>query len=459
MSTDAAVEAAPKEPGWGSKTFAVLQRIGKSLMLPIATLPAAALLVRFGADDMLGSFHNTFMKNVAAVMAAGGGALINNLPLIFAIGVAIGFAKKSDGSTALAGLVGYLVYNAVSMQMFAGSKLKAKVLGVFVTSGDIGVNQAVPAGGLHLALDTRQPNPTGVLGGILVGITAALLWQRFYRIKLPTWLAFFGGRRFVPIITAVACLFLGVLMGWIWSPIGGWIDDLSSWVARNSVLGAFIYGTFNRLLIPFGLHHVLNSVPWFQLGSYTKPDGTTVHGDIARFLAGDKSAGMFMTGFFPVMMFGLPAAALAMWRAALPHKRKVAGSILIAAALTSFVTGVTEPLEFAFMFVAPVLFVIHALLTGASLAIMQGLGSKDGFGFSAGVIDFLLNWNIATKPWMILIVGPIYAVVYYLLFTFAIRLLNLKTPGRETDPDLAEIPDDDRPAKARSDPSAVTPTA
>jgi len=439
MSADAAAAAAPKEPGWGSKAFAVLQRIGKSLMMPIATLPAAALLVRFGQDDMLGRFDNTFLKNVAAIMSAGGTALLNNLPVIFAIGVAIGFAKKSDGSTALAALVGYLVYNAVSMQMFAGSKLKGKVLSVFIKSGDVGVNEAVPPGGLKTALDLTKPNPTGVLGGILVGILAALLWQRFYRIKLPTWLAFFGGRRFVPIITAGCCLLLGVLMGWVWSPVGQWIDDLSNWVAKNSVLGAFIYGTANRALIPFGLHHVLNSVPWFQLGSYTKPDGTTVHGDIARFLAGDKTAGLFMTGFFPVMMFGLPGAALAMWRAALPAKRKVAGSILVAAALTSFVTGVTEPLEFSFMFVAPLLYVVHALLTGASLAIMQGLGCKDGFGFSAGFIDFSLNWGIATKPWLILIVGPIYFVLYYVLFTFAIKLLNLKTPGREPDPELDEL--------------------
>jgi PTS system N-acetylglucosamine-specific IIC component len=442
MSADVAA-AAPQEPGWGSKTFAVLQRIGKSLMMPIATLPAAALLTRFGADDMLGRFNNTFLHNTAAIMSAGGNALLGNLPIIFAIGVSIGFAKKSDGSTALAGLVGYLVYNAVSMQMFAGSKIKSKVLGVVLSEPDATkVNKGVPAGGLKFAVDMSLPNPTGVLGGILVGITAALLWQRFYRIKLPTWLAFFGGRRFVPIITAVVCIFLGVLMGWVWSPVGQWIDDLSNWVAKNSVIGAFIYGTANRALIPFGLHHVLNSVPWFQLGSYTKPDGTTVHGDIARFLAGDKTAGLFMTGFFPVMMFGLPGAALAMWRAALPAKRKVAGSILIASALTSFVTGVTEPLEFAFMFVAPLLYVIHALLTGASLAIMQALGAKDGFGFSAGVIDFTINWGIATKPWMILIVGPIYFVIYYLLFTVAIRWLNLKTPGRETDPDLAEIPAD-----------------
>jgi N-acetylglucosamine PTS system EIICBA or EIICB component len=392
---------------------------------------------------MLGRFHVAILQNIAAVMVAGGNALLSNLPLIFAVGVAIGYAKKSDGSTALAAVIGYLVYNAVSMQMFAGSKLKGQVLSVVVANPDQDVNQGIHSGGLKYALDLTKNNPTGVLGGILVGITAALLWQRYYRIKLPTWLAFFGGRRFVPIITAVVCLLLGVLMGWVWSPIGIGINNLSKWVAQNSILGAFIFGTTNRALIPFGLHHVLNSVPWFQLGTYTAPNGQVYHGDINRFLHGDPSAGMFMTGFFPVMMFGLPAAALAMWRQALPRKRKVAGSILFAAALTSFVTGVTEPLEFAFMFVAPLLYVVHALLTGLSLALMQALGVKDGFGFSAGVTDFLLNWGIATKPWVILIVGPIYAVIYYALFTFCIKRFNLKTPGREPDPELAEIPEDD----------------
>lgn len=444
MSADTAPAASgaapvPYEPRLGSKVFAVLQRIGKSLMMPIAVLPAAALLVRFGQPDMLGSFHVQIMQNIAAIMSAGGGALLGNLPMIFAVGVAIGFAKKSDGSTALSAVVGYLVYNAVSLQMFAGSKLKDQVLSLQPKiAGD-------EHSGLKYALDVTKANPSGVLGGILVGITAALLWQRFYRIKLPTWLGFFGGRRFVPIITAVACLILGVLMGWVWSPIGIGINHLSIWVADNSVLGAFVYGTANRALLPFGLHHVLNSVPWFQLGSFTKPDGTVVHGDIARFLSGDKTAGMFMTGFFPVMMFGLPGAALAMWRAAMPAKRKVAGSILIASALTSFVTGVTEPLEFAFMFVAPVLYGIHALLTGASLAIMQALGAKDGFGFSAGFVDFALNWGIATKPWMILIVGPIYFVIYFLLFTWFIKKFNLPTPGREPDPELDEIAPADGP--------------
>jgi PTS system N-acetylglucosamine-specific IIC component len=431
--------AGPKKPGRGSKAFAVLQRIGKSLMLPIATLPAAGLLVRFGQDDMLGRFHSTLLKNIAAVMSAGGGALLSNLPVIFAIGVAIGFAKKSDGTTAVAAIVGYLVYHAVSMQMFAGSKLKGQVQGLVIKNADQGVNQGVPAGGLTFGLDMSKPNPTGVLGGILVGIIAALLWQRYYRIKLPAWLAFFGGRRFVPIVTAVACLFLGVAMGWAWSPIGEGINSLSNWITRNSQIGLFLYGMLNRSLIPFGLHHILNAFPWFQFGTYTDAEGGTFHGDIARFLNGDPSAGLFMTGFFPIMMFGLPGAALAMWRSALPAKRKVAGSILISAALTSFVTGVTEPLEFSFMFVAPLLYMVHAVLTGISMSLMWGLGCKDGFNFSAGFIDFALNWGKATKPWLILIVGPIYFAVYYVLFTFSIKFLNLKTPGREPDPELDEL--------------------
>jgi PTS system N-acetylglucosamine-specific IIC component len=438
MSAEAVV-AEPRQPGWGSKAFGVLQRIGKSLMLPIATLPAAGLLVRFGQDDMLGRFNNAFVKNVATIMATGGNALLSNLPVIFAIGVAIGFAKKSDGTTAVAAIVGYLVYNAVSMQMFVGSKLKSQVQSLVIKNPDQAVNQGVSPGGLRFGLDLTKPNPTGVLGGILVGIIAALLWQRYYRIKLPTWLAFFGGRRFVPIITAVVCLFLGVFMGWVWSPIGQGINDMSNWITRNSSVGLFMYGALNRALIPFGLHHILNAFPWFQFGTYTNSNGT-YHGDIARFLNGDPTAGLFMTGFFPIMMFGLPGAALAMWRSAMPTKRKVAGSILISAALTSFVTGVTEPLEFAFMFVAPLLYVIHALLTGLSMSLMWALGCKDGFNFSAGLIDFVLNWGKATKPWLILIIGPIYFVVYYGLFTFAIRVFNLKTPGREPDPELEELP-------------------
>ena len=439
MSAADSAGAAAGWRGFWSRVFAVLQRIGRSLMLPIATLPAAALLTRFGQPDMLGGWdyatgapipginglhlatHWHWLQHVADVLAAAGGVLFANLPFIFAVGVAVGFAKKADGSTGLAAVVGYLVFNEVSMTLFGGSSIRAQV--GKVTDG-------------VYAVDFLSPNPTGVLGGICVGVIAALTFQRFYRTKLPTYLAFFGGRRMVPILTAVFCMGFGVLMGWIWAPIGNAINDFGNWMVANGILGSFVYGVTNRLLLPFGLHHIVNTIAWFQFGTYTNPaTQATVHGDITRFFAGDPTAGTFMTGFFPVMMFGLPAAAIAMWRSALPEKQKVAGGILLSAALCSFLTGVTEPIEFAFMFVAPLLFVVHALLTGACLALMNALGCHDGFGFSAGAIDFALNWTLATKPWLILIVGPVYFVIYFALFTVCIRVFNLPTPGRETDAD------------------------
>jgi PTS system N-acetylglucosamine-specific IIC component len=395
--------------GSRNQTLAVLQRVGRSLMMPIAVLPAAALLLRFGQPDLLGA-DGLGWENVAKVVGAAGQVLFDNLPLLFAVGIAIGFARKADGSTGLAAVVGWLVFN--------------QVFGVMTED--------------HLIND--KPVTMGVLSGILMGIVTALLYQRFYRVKLPPYLAFFGGRRFVPIITAFAALILGVIFGFVWPPIGDLINDFGEWIVDLGAVGAGIYGVVNRLLLPFGLHHIINSLMWFVFGEY---DGAT--GDLNRFFAGDPDAGIFMAGFFPVMMFGLPAAAVAIWRAARPEKRKLIGGIMLSGALCSFLTGVTEPLEFAFLFVAPVLFVVHALLTGASMAICAALGVKDGFGFSAGFIDFALNWNKAEKPWLILIIGAVYAVVYYVLFSAMIRIFNLMTPGREKDDaDLVETGERDR---------------
>ena len=222
-------------------------------------------------------------------------------------------------------------------------------------------------------------------------------------------------------------------MSFIYRPFDTGLTNLGEWVAENDVLGGFVYGTANRLLIPLGLHHILNSFPWFQLGEFTDATGATWNGDINRFLHGDPTAGAFMTGFFPIMMFALPAAALAIAQEAKPSQKKVVGGIMLAAALTSFVTGVTEPLEFAFLFVAFPLYIIHAILTGTSLALVNALDIRDGFGFSAGLIDYVLNWNIATKPWLLIPIGLGYAVVYYFLFRFVIRKWNLRTPGREED--------------------------
>jgi len=444
-------ELAAMRPSLWSRIFGVLQRIGRSLMLPIATLPAAALLTRFGQDDMLGGWdyatgakvpgvnglhlatHWHWLQHVADVFAAAGGVLFANLPFIFAVGVAVGFAKKADGSTGLAAVVGYLVFNAVSMTMFGGSSLRSQVITFTAT-------KPTPTLPLTSSVNLLAPNPTGVLGGICMGVITALTFQRFYRTKLPTYLAFFGGRRLVPILTALLGMLFGVLMGWIWAPFGNAINSFGNWMTAHGVFGSFVYGVSNRLLLPFGLHHIINTIAWFQFGTYTDPaTKAVVHGDITRFFAGDPTAGTFMTGFFPVMMFGLPAAAIAMWRCALPAQRKVAGGILLSAAFCSFLTGVTEPIEFSFLFLAPALFLVHALLTGACLALMNELGCHDGFGFSAGAIDYLLNWTLATKPWLILIVGPIYFVIYYVLFTVCIRVFNLPTPGRSTEADARSV--------------------
>jgi len=406
----------------GRFNLAGIQKFGRSLMLPIAALPVAALMLRLGQDDLLGK-DGLGWTQVAAVLGAGGNALFANLALLFALGVAIGMARKSDGSTALAAVVGYLVFKGV------GDAISPFVLGE-------------PAEGQQQKLINY-----GVLGGILCGLIAAFLWQRYHRISLPPYLAFFGGRRFVPIITSFATLALAVVLGLIYPAFDTGLTHLGEWVTDNSVIGGFVYGTANRLLIPLGLHHILNSVPWFILGEFTKPNGTVVHGDIARFLGGDPTAGGFMTGFFPIMMFALPAAALAIWQEARPAARKAVGGLMISAALTSFLTGVTEPLEFAFMFVAWPLYVVHALLTGTSLAIANALGVKDGFGFSAGLFDFLLNWNIATRPVVLILMGLIYAVIYYLLFRFIIRRWNLRTPGREAE-DEESVAIDPEVAKA-----------
>jgi len=418
--------------------LAVLQRVGRSLMMPIAVLPAAALLLRFGQDDMLGwtgqkgwgqglaQFEALrWLTHVADVFGAAGAALFNNLPILFAVGVAIGFARKADGSTALAALVGYLIFDRVTRQLLSDSLIKEEVVSKINDKPD--------------QLNLGLANPTGVLGGIAIGIIAAVLWQKYHRIKLPTYLAFFGGRRFVPIITAFVAVLLGVVFGLIWPPIGEWLSNFGDWLTGLGAVGTGVYGFINRLLLPFGLHHIVNTLVWQTFGSFTDANDVVAKGDLNRFFAGDPDAGFFMAGFFPIMMFALPAAALAMWQEARPEKKKIVGGIMLSGALCSFLTGVTEPLEFAFLFVAPLLFIVHALLTGASLAICTALGVRDGFGFSAGFIDFALNWNKAEKPWLILAIGAVYAVVYYVLFRVMIRAFNLMTPGREPDDaDLVE---------------------
>ncbi|WNB86734.1 PTS transporter subunit EIIC [Cellulomonas sp. ATA003] len=399
--------------------LAQLQRVGRSLMLPIASLPAAALLLRLGQADMLGEdglagVWGDWLLPVAAVMASAGGALFDNLPLLFALGVAVGYARKSDGSTGLAALIGYLVFKGV------GDALSPYVLGEAAEG------------------ETQELINYGVLGGIVMGLIAALLYQKYYRIKLPTYLAFFGGRRFVPIVTAGMAIVAAVIGALIYPVFDAGLTAVGEFVTGTTVLGGFVYGTANRLLVPVGLHHILNSLPWFQFGSFVDADGIERNGDIERFLFGDPTAGAFMTGFFPIMMFALPAAALAFVHTAKPEKRKVIAGIMGSAALVSFVTGVTEPLEFAFVYVAYPLYVIHAVLTGTSLALVNSLDIHHGFGFSAGAIDYLLNFRIAQQPLLLLLIGLGYAVIYYVLFRFVITRWNLRTPGREDDDGVAD---------------------
>lgn len=419
MSTDAATG------GREIKGLATLQRFGRSLMLPIAVLPAAGLLLRFGQDDMLGK-DGLGWNAVASVIGAAGDALFTNLPLLFAVGIAVGFARRGDGSTALAGVVGYVVLTSV-----------------FKAMSPLVLDQPTDPDAKPEVINY------GVLGGIVVGVLTALLWQKYHRVKLPTYLAFFGGRRFVPIVVAGVMTLLGVLLGLVYPWFDAGLTAVGEWVTGSTIIGAFIYGVVNRLLIPLGLHHIVNNVVWFQFGEYQDKTG-----DIPRFLAGDPDAGTFQTGFFPILMFALPAAALAIVHTARPNQRKIIAGIMGSAALTAFITGVTEPLEFAFMFVAWPLYLIHAFLTGTSLAISNALDVHDGFSFSAGAIDFILNWNIAQKPWMLIILGLIYAVVYYFLFRFVITKWNLKTPGREDD----ESPEADESVAGGRGESASTRT-
>jgi PTS system N-acetylglucosamine-specific IIC component len=381
--------------------FAGIQQLGRALMLPIAVLPIAGLLLRLGQDDVLG----------IPFIAASGDAIFSNLGILFAIGVAVGFAKENHGAAGLAGAVGYFV-TVVGAQA------------ILTLPPDIAQDAIKVA-----AFKAKMASKIGVPVGILAGLIAGSMYNRFKDIKLPDYLAFFGGRRFVPIVTGFACLFLAAIFGKGFPIIEQGLDGLARSVFALGDTGLFLYGVLNRLLIVTGLHHIINSLAWFILGDF---NGVT--GDLKRFFAGDPTAGAFMAGFFPIMMFGLPAACLAMYHAAPSASRAKVGGILMSMALTAFLTGVTEPVEFSFMFLAPVLYVIHAILTGLSLVIMDMLNVKLGFGFSAGLFDYVINFNKATNPLLLLPVGAVYFAVYYGLFRFFIAKFDLKTFGREDQP-------------------------
>ncbi|MGW7168209.1 PTS transporter subunit EIIC [Streptomyces sp. NPDC054884] len=426
-SESAGSEVSPAPRRWQG-AFQGLQKMGRSLQLPIAVLPAAGILNRLGQPDVFGD-GGLGWTDVAKVMSGAGAALLDGslgLPLLFCVGVAIGMARKSDGSTALAAVAGFLVYYNVLRQFPEDCGPGSKVI----------VNIGCQATDTVEAFTYQNP---GVFGGIVMGLLTAFFWQRYHRTKLVDWLGFFNGRRLVPIIMAFVAIAFAALCLWVWPPIGDALESFSDWLDGLDAWGAGIFGVANRALLVIGLHQFLNVPIWFQFGSFTKPDGSVVHGDINMFLAGDPDAGQFTSGFFPIMMFALPAAALAITHCARPDRRKEVGGLMLSVALTSFVTGITEPIEYSFLFVAPLLYAVHAVLTGVSMAVTWGLGVHDGFSFSAGLIDYVINWNLATRPWGIVPIGLCFAVVYYVIFRFAITRFDLKTPGREPEEEREDV--------------------
>jgi len=366
--------------------FSLLQKVGKALMTPIAVLPIAAILLRLGFGDI-----PYLDGEVANIMKVAGETIFKNLDMLFAVGIAYGLAKNNDGAAALSALVGILIAKAVYLQID-----KDLNMGVFI--------------------------------GIIMGILAGTLYNRFHTVKPPEFLGFFGGKRFVPIITALSAIGVGLLAGYFWHYAQSGIDNFSHAIISLDEIGTFIYGTLNRLLIPLGLHHILNSVFWFQLGDYTHiKDGVEVvaNGDLHRFFAGDPTAGVYMSGFYIVMMFGLPAMAFAIYLTTPKTERKKAGAILAGVAFTSFLTGITEPLEFLFLFIAPLLFILHAILTGLALATAHFLDIHHGFGFSAGLFDYVINYKLAKNPLLLLPLGVIFAFVYFVLSYYVIKIFKL----------------------------------
>lgn len=392
-----------------------LQNLGKSLMLPVAVLPAAAILMGIGYwidSDGWGS-ENIF----AAFLISAGSSILDFIPILFAVGVAIGMTKEKDGPAALSGLVGYLVVTTVLSTDNVANLLQIEVENV------------------NMAFDNIQ----NVFIGILSGLIAAALYNRYRKVKLPDAFAFFSGKRLVPILTAATMLVMSVILLFVWPVVYSGLVAFGEGISHLGALGAGLYGFFNRILIPTGLHHALNNVFWFDVAGIN---------DIGNFWSGEGTkgvTGMYQGGFFPIMMFGLPAAALAMYHTAKTNRKKHAASLLMATAFASFLTGVTEPLEFAFMFLAPALYVVHAILTGISLFIAASFGWTAGFSFSAGFIDFFLSSQLplANQPYMLILLGLIMAVLYYFLFRLLIVKFDFKTPGREDEEE--EMVDTEQP--------------
>jgi PTS system glucose-specific IIC component len=384
--------------------FGWLQKIGKSLMLPVSVLPVAGILLGVGSAKF------AWLPSVVSnVMAQAGGAVFGNLPLIFAIGVALGLTGN-DGVAALAAVVGFAV-------MVATMGVMAPLVG-YEPRPIIGIPSI----------------ETGVFGGILIGAVAAILFNRFYRVQLPPYLGFFAGKRSVPILTAFAAVFAGIALSLVWPPIGRAIDFFSHWAAsENPALAFALYGVVERSLIPFGLHHIWNVPFFFEVGQYVDPaTGQVIRGEIYRFTAGDPTAGNLAGGYL-FKMWGLPAAALAIWRTARPENRAKVGGIMVSAALTSFLTGITEPIEFSFLFVAPLLYGLHALRAGLAYFTAIELGIRHSTTFSHGLIDYIVLFPHSSRGLWFLVLGPLWALMYYTVFRTLIIRFDLKTPGREVE--------------------------
>lgn len=382
-----------------------LQRIGRSLMLPVAVLPAAAILLGIGYSIDPSGWGGE--SQIAAFLITAGNALVANMPILFAIGVSLGMSKDNNGSAALSGLVGYLIVTGL------------------LSPDSVAMLQSIDPESVNAAFGSIENQ----FIGIMVGAMSAAIYNRFSETRLPQALAFFSGRRLPPIITAVVMLFVSLILLFIWPPVYTGLVTFGTAISEMGAIGAGLYGFFNRLLIPVGLHHALNSVFWFDVANIN---------DIQNFWAGTGElgvTGIYQAGYFPVMMFGLPAAGFAMYQLADEDKKAETASLMMAAGFATFLTGVTEPLEFAFMFIAPQLYLLHAVLTGLSLFISAFFGWTAGFGFSAGLIDFLLSFNLplANQPYMLLVQGLVFAVIYYVLFRWAIVQFDLQTPGRGVD--------------------------
>lgn len=384
--------------------FANLQKVGKALMLPVSVLPVAGILLGVGAANF-----SWLPEMVSHLMEQAGGSVFGQMPLLFAVGVALGFTNN-DGVSGLAAIVGYGI-------MVATLSVMADVLGV-------------------------ENIDTGVLGGIMAGSIAAWSFNRFFTIRLPDYLGFFAGKRFVPIVTGFLAIALGVVLAFIWQPIGAGIDAFSDWAAYQNPVTAFgIYGVIERALIPFGLHHIWNVPFFYEAGSCVNASGEEVNGIMTCFLTADDASRAAGNGFgqlaggYLFKMFGLPAAALAIAHSAKPENRAKVMGIMVSAALTSFLTGITEPIEFSFLFVAPVLYAIHAVLAGAAYMITNGLGVVHGHTFSNGFIDFIVQSPRAENMFLLVGLGLAYAALYYVVFRTVIKAMDLKTPGRENETD------------------------